>query len=223
MAMSVWWDDATIGPNASGLSAGVGKSCAFLARFPTTGPPRDAQPSPNEAEPPSPPRGILTHMQETLVRALFTRRLKITRHWEALLRVERANTPLAHPDTLVHLLDWALDEIFTALRSGPVRQPSPACPALSSLHTECSCGRNPLIAFYLAGEQAMLEALVLVQAALPTLDPTSRDTAVSELYFVLRRLRRREVDAFCSLCQHRTDHARPAAATTQTEPCSRSR
>lgn len=144
-------------------------------------------------------------MEEILVRALRARRGAIRVRWEALLRLEPATTALAHPDMLVHSLTGALDEIFSAL-APPVHQ-APAAhevsppSAAARLHPACACGRNPFLAFFLAGEQAMLEALVLVQADLPAIDPVARDTAVAELYVILRRLRNRELDAFCSLCQ----------------------
>ncbi len=160
-------------------------------------------------------------MQEELVCALDARRPEIRGRWRALLRAERTTSPLAHPDALVHLVDWTIDEVLAALRTGlHSTAPSPARRKAEALRADCACGRNPLLAFFLAGEQAMLEALVLVQAAQPALDPAARDTAVAELWLVLRHLRRSEVEAFCSLCQHR---AEAAARQPQTAPCNRAR
>ena len=51
-------------------------------------------------------------MQDELMSALLARRSQIRGRWEALLRVERASSPLANPDALVHLLDWTIDEVF---------------------------------------------------------------------------------------------------------------
>ena len=163
-------------------------------------------------------------MQAIIVRTLLARRPQIRARWEALLRIERVTSPLAHPEMLVHLIDWSIDEVFAALRPKATRKNSPAPCPLAALRDECACGLNPFLAFFLAGEQAVLEALVLAQAAEPALAPGASDTAVSELYFALRQLRRREVESFCSLCQHRADH-RPAvrAATQARAPCSRSR
>lgn len=141
-------------------------------------------------------------MEESLVQAMRARRPQIRERWEALLRVERASTALAHPDTLVHLLDWSLDEVLRTLplRTLPLRSSGHAH---ASLRADCSCGRNPLLHFFIAGEQALLEALVVTQAELPRLDPIRRDRAVTELYLVVRGLARAEVSSFCSLCQHR--------------------
>ncbi len=160
-------------------------------------------------------------MQETLVRALHARRGQIRQHWEALLRVERTTTPLAHPDSLVHLLDWAIDEIFCTLKPEANRQLDPAPPPATTVRTECACGRNPFLAFFIAGEQAMIEALVLGQTEIPALDAVSRDSAVSELYAVLHQLRDQEIDSFCALCQYRISSA--GLGVQPFAPCSRSR
>jgi hypothetical protein len=68
----------------------------------------------------------------------------------------------------------------------------------------CRCGLNPFLNYFLAGEQALLEALVLVQAAEPSLDSAHRDTAITELYLVMHAIARVEVESLCSICQHRS-------------------
>ena len=138
-------------------------------------------------------------MQEELAHALHARRPQIRERWEALLRVERACSPLAHPDSLVHLVNWALDEVIGILRQDdggaqPVLEPA----------AECLCGRNPYAGFFRAGEQSIMEALILVQVEqAASLNPKARDRAVAELNAALRGIRNREVTSFCSLCQHR--------------------
>jgi hypothetical protein len=160
-------------------------------------------------------------MQETLVRALHAQRGQIRLHWDALLRVERTTTPLAHPDSLVHLLDWAIDEIFTALQPAVDQPEVQAWVPVAAQRTDCSCGRNPFLVFFIAGEQAMIEALVLAQTQLPALDAVSRDSAVSELYAVLRKLRHQEIESFCALCQYR--NSAECHGVHPVAPCSRSR
>jgi len=160
-------------------------------------------------------------MQETLARALHAQRGPIRLQWEALLRVERTTTPLAHPDSLVHLLDWAIDEIFSALQPDADGPPVPAPPVATALRSECACGRNPFLVFFIAGEQAMIEALVLAQTEIPALDAASRDSAVSELYAVLRRIRDQEIESFCALCQYRGSAT--CAGIQPAAPCNRSR
>ena len=160
-------------------------------------------------------------MQEILVRALHAKRGRILLQWEALLRVERTTSPLAHPDSLVYLLPWAIDEIFSALQPDADGKPVPAPPAATVLPSECACGRNPYLVFFIAGEQALNEALVLAQTEIPALDAASRDSAVSELYAVLSHLRDQEIESFCALCTYR----RPATCTDvqPVAPCNRAR
>lgn len=167
-------------------------------------------------------------MREDLVRALRSQLPQIRERWEALLHAEPVNTPLAYPDALVHLLDWTLEQIFVGLatlssRKRPGRRPT--CP---DYQHDCACGRNPLLTYFAAGDQAMREALVLAQAAAPVLDPLERDASLEELDFVFRHIARREIDAFCGVCQYRDGghahaHAHdavpsPAAVAHRTTP-----
>lgn len=142
-------------------------------------------------------------MQEPLLNRLSGQRQRIHARWDTLLRTERVTSPLAYPDALVHLIDWALDQIFAALHDPATARRAEHASGRTTARPECPCGRNPLLAFFLAGEQALLEALVLEQASHQPVDPTDRDTSLGELYFVIRSIARREVDAFCSVCQYR--------------------
>jgi len=142
-------------------------------------------------------------MQEPLLNSLCAQRQHIHARWDTLLRTERVTSPLAYPDALVHLIEWALDQVFAALRDPNTRRRAEHAGGRTTSRPECPCGRNPLLAFFLAGEQAMLEALVLEQAAHLPIDPHERDLALAELYLAIRSISRREVEAFCSVCQHR--------------------
>jgi hypothetical protein len=140
-------------------------------------------------------------MQDDLMSALRHHRAGIRARWEDLLRVERANTPLANPDALVHLIDWTLDEVYRTLEGLPSRR-RPLRP-YSKHDIECPCGRNPLLAYFAAGEQALQESLVVTQSELPHLEPADRDASLAELNLCLRFIARREIQAFCALCQLR--------------------
>ena len=140
-------------------------------------------------------------MQETFIRTLRTQRAQIRARWEALLRVEKVNTPLANPDTLVFLFNQTLDEVFATLSNPPVRR--------HSIPKECASEKNPLLAYFLAGEQALLEALVLAQAGSRHLDPRERDADVAELKQVLHTIARREIGTLDGVFQQ----YRPNAAT----------
>ncbi len=141
-------------------------------------------------------------MQGELVQALLSRRTQICARWTALLHIERANTALAHPDTLIHLLDWTFESIIQALEL-TLNRKTLAVAQANSARPDCPCGRNPYLYFFIAGEQAWLEALVFTQVAMPKLEAVARDQAVAELLNVVRTLARTEVEAFCSVCQYR--------------------
>ena len=135
-------------------------------------------------------------MDTALLRALAEHRPSIRAQWEKLLRLDRGTTALARPDTLVHLIDATLDEVYAKLpawsaRRQAYRPPEPVCP----------CGRSPFLAYFACGRQALHEGLVTVQASRPGLTPPDRDEAFARLDQVFSRIARREIESFCSVCQ----------------------
>ena len=146
-------------------------------------------------------------MHEPLVSALRSRRPSIRQHWETLLRTEPVMTPLANPDTLVHLIEWTLDEMFSALINPLARSRIGGTRFAPDERPACPCGRNPLLAYFAAGEQAMREGLILAQAASAPLDPLQRDASFEELNLILQQISRREIEAFCGICQFRRSTA----------------
>lgn len=139
-------------------------------------------------------------MQSDLLSALRARHLEIRSRWAELLRVEPVNTPLAHPEALAHLIDWTLEEIFHDLATAASRRHAGSS---DERRVECPCGRNPLLAYFSSAGQVLQEALILLQASMPGLDPLERDAALAELKLVLRSVANREIEAFCGVCQHR--------------------
>ena len=176
---------------------------------------RNAGISPRKAEPCWPFHGIIRGMHESWVDALHTRRREIHRRWEALLRLDRADGPLAEPDNLVHLIDWTLDEVLGEIRRRKTsRRSETPPPAITILRAGCHCGHNPLFNHFIAGEQAMLEALIQLQAGDPSLLPHHRSTAVVELYVAIHSIAMREFELLCSMCAKRPQprtHALPAS------------
>ena len=142
-------------------------------------------------------------MQAALLRQLQARRFSIRARWEALLHAEPVATPLGLPDALVHLIESTLEEVLATLDRPSPREPQAAGPP------SCPCGRNPLLAYYAAAEQAMREGLILAQAASAPLDPVVRDASLAELNAVLRQISRREIEAFCGVCQFREKVGHP--------------
>ena len=143
-------------------------------------------------------------MHGKIIRALELRRARIRSRWEALLRIEKVTTPLANPDTLVFGLDQSLDEIFALLH-----KPVPPPDDTQVVHvTEA----NPWHAYFRAGEQALLESLVLTQAEMAALDPAARDTSFGNLKHVINHLTRREIGAWTGICE---TTARPRRARSE--------
>ena len=146
-------------------------------------------------------------MQGKIIKALQGRRAQIRARWEALLRIEKVTTPLANPDTLVFGLDHSLDEIFAALR-----QPPPLKPETAPTKAD---DPSPWRAYFRAGEQALLESLVLLQAEMDSLDPAARDTSFGNLKTVINNLTQREIGAWAGICQQT---ARPRRARQSKKP-----
>lgn len=164
----------------------------------------NARNSPRKAEPGWQSPGMINSMQECWIDALHERRQEIHRRWEALLRLDRANGPLAEPDNLVHLIQWTLAEILGEIRRRRTsRRDEPPPSAIANLRAGCRCGHNPLFNHFMAGEQAMLEALIQIQAGDPSFLPDHRSTAVAELYVAIHAIAARELELLCSLCAKR--------------------
>jgi hypothetical protein len=151
-------------------------------------------------------------VETVILQALEAHRPCIRSNWENLLRIERMNSPLANPDTLVHLLDTTLNDVFSTLRIWSARR----------LHTRqqeppCPCGRNPLLAYFSAGRQALREGLVLAQVLAPDLTAAQRDEALTCLEQAFGHIAQREIQSFCAICQFRevsdkvSPEVRPAA------------
>jgi hypothetical protein len=149
-------------------------------------------------------------MQSELLGALCARQSDIRARWTELLHVEPVNTPLAHPEALTHLIDWTLAEIFRALTTGGPRERFTHPHVSTPNRSLCVCGKNPLLTYFEAAAQALREALVLVQVTRPFLDPIERDASLEELNLVLARVARHEIEAFCGICQHRSNSSESA-------------
>ena len=133
-------------------------------------------------------------MHKEIIEALQQRRAQIRARWEALLRIEKVTTPLANPDTLVFALDQSLDEIFSTLD-----QSLPHLPGTSSIPSDSP---SPWRAYFQAGEQALLESLVLLQAEMKSLDPVARDTSFGNLKQVINNLTQREIEPWDAIHRH---------------------
>jgi hypothetical protein len=107
---------------------------------------------------------------------------------------------------LVYLFDQTLDEVFERLGD--------SVPRRSFARLNQVSDKNPFVAYYRAGEQALLEALIHTQAKSSTLDSSSRDTDLAKLKLVLGTIARREILAWEGICR-REKGARPNATSTR--------
>lgn len=144
-------------------------------------------------------------MHPQLVHHLRDNLPELRRRWEALLRIERVNGPLANPDAMVHLIPDTLAQIFASLLKG-LRRPISFMDAMADRLPGCECGNNPYLAYFVAGEQALVETVVLMQAKLPK--DQQRESDVAEVIHVVRTLGRTEIDTFCGICAHRCKAAK---------------
>lgn len=149
-------------------------------------------------------------MTPDLLNRLKTTSAEIRFRWEALLRAQRVTGPLANPDALVHLIPDTMPQVFAFLANGG-RSKVTFMEAMADRLPCCDCGNNPYLAYFVAGEQAVVEAVVLAQAKLPPGQRTEGD--VAEAIRAVRTLARTEIDTFCGVCAHRCKAAKCRFAT----------
>ncbi len=139
-------------------------------------------------------------MNAALIAALRARIPAIRDRWAALLRIERVDSPLAHPDALAYLMPSTIDQVLTALAE--TRSPALTLAAAQALpKPDCRCVHNPYVPYFRAGEQALIEALVFAQAERGGLQ--TRDAELAAVIAALRRIAHEEVETFCAVCSHR--------------------
>jgi hypothetical protein len=152
-------------------------------------------------------------MRRQFLEALAELRPMIKTCWEVLLRAEPPASPLGNPDTLVFMMDRTLDTFFTTARSPTPRRWLARHPLLCSpLGETCSCQRNPLLRYFVSGEQAILAIAGQAMAGLtPALE--DEDRILSEVQLTFHYLAQYELQIFCDLCRGRCVRARAGIVT----------
>ena len=138
-------------------------------------------------------------MDLRVISALRRNTASIQSRWTELLHVERFTTPLANPDMLEFLVPQTIEQALSALADQTLTLS--LAEARLIRRPNCDCGLNPYQCYFVAGEQAMMEALVLVQAHCG--DPKRRDFEAAALISVIRSLAAVEIEAFCGVCTSR--------------------
>lgn len=135
-------------------------------------------------------------MQAFLAGALAAHRPQLRQRWEERLRALPPSSALASPDALVHLMDSTLDRLGTEIGVEAPRRPAGPPP-------ECRCGLNPLVAYFITAEEALMETLFHDDTVWPVLSARDRERALTTLLRALRRIAHADLETFCSLCQRR--------------------
>jgi hypothetical protein len=136
-------------------------------------------------------------MHESVVTALQTHRPALRHRWEKRLRALPPSSALATPDALVHLMDWTLDRFFKELSAGKARS------ARASREDPCPCGLNPLLAYFVAAEDALIETLFMDEALWPALPGSAREEAIAAVRHAIQKVGHSEISSFCALCRHK--------------------
>lgn len=151
-------------------------------------------------------------MNERCYRALLARRHTLHSQWAERLRATPVVSPLGHPDTLIHLMDRTLDQIFQELAHPSARKRQPRLPS-----DFCRCGHNPLVNYFSTATLAFQTTLAQCADEMPV----TRDDA-EEVNRTIARIARREILTFCALCLRQADDAdappRPCASSGNQTP-----
>jgi hypothetical protein len=125
---------------------------------------------------------------------LRVHRPRINAEWRCRLRIAPADTTLlANPDTTVFLMDQTLAQLESLVRSHPAsRWLTLRKTHLEPLRSLCSCGLNPLLAYFGTGAEA-LETVLSTGARL------TKDEKFM-LYQAWHFLAQGEIEALCEGC-----------------------
>ena len=142
-------------------------------------------------------------MDENAIGLLQELRPLIKQRWEALLRAEPSVSPLSNPDALLYLMDETLDQVGEAMHTRSAKTwLRRHRTVMTPLSEHCSCGKNPLLAYYGTGRVA------LSAAAADRLGP-----ALDDVLRLFHGLAQQDVEALCGVCCQRVAGCCPPAAT----------
>ncbi len=145
---------------------------------------------------------IISRMHDSILISLRAHRLQLCSRWETLLRQEPVRSPLASPDVLRHLMNWTLDEIFQTVAQTRARRRKKI--RLASGQSPCPCGMNPLEIYFNCLDSALTEFVEgkFSHAGAPGF--TDAELIAQDVRNALAVVRAREIEQFCSVCQHRS-------------------
>jgi len=131
---------------------------------------------------------------------LQERRPAIKDAWERRLRRESVTSPLANPDTLVMMMERTLDELFATLASSHLHGHEHRTRSTRD-RTGCLCGLNPLLAYFRTLASTLCALGATDGKSFGVLSPDSVAQCLEFTLETLREIARRDIAAFCSVCQ----------------------
>ncbi len=144
--------------------------------------------------------------------------------WEVLLRAEPPTSALGNPDTLVFMMDQTLNAFFTALRSPTPRHWLAHHPLLcGTLDETCPCGRNPLLHYFVSGEEAVVAIAAKALGDQADLSTAEQDQLLAEVQLTFHYLAQHELQIFCDLCRGKCARARAGLVTGKRQAPPRAR
>jgi hypothetical protein len=152
-------------------------------------------------------------MRRQFLQALAELRPMIKTCWEVLLRAEPPASPLGNPDTLVFMMDRTLDAFFAAALSPTPRSWLARHPRLcDSLIETCPCQQNPLLRYFVTGEEAIM---AIAGQAIADLEPEAEDenAVLTHVQLTFHYLAQAELQVFCDLCRGKCFRARAGIMT----------
>ena len=153
-------------------------------------------------------------MRRHVLQALLELRPMIKTCWEVLLRAEPPASALGNPDTLVFMMDGTLDAFFAALRSPAPRRWLARHPVLcDGLEVTCPCQRNPLLYYYVSGDEAILAIIAKALSDGLATTPAEEQRLLSAVQLAFHYHAQHEIQTFCDLCRGTCARARAGIVT----------
>jgi hypothetical protein len=155
-------------------------------------------------------------MRRHFLKALGELRPMIKTCWEVMLRAEPPASALGNPDTLVFMMDRTLDSFFTAMLSSAPRRWLARHPLLcGALGETCPCGRNPLLHYFISGEEAIVAIAAKALPEKPGVPAATREQLLTEVQLTFHYLAQHELQIFCDLCRGTCARARAGLVAGQ--------
>jgi len=106
----------------------------------------------------------VARMEVSLITPLSECRSRLAAAWTRAVLAAPRDNPLAVPETLVHLVEPALDQLVQRLFLGGATPPEGrVIRGRDTWPPQCACGRNPYLQFYVRGEEAMVVELTSLE------------------------------------------------------------